>query len=99
MLWVGIHLYNLTSSYHPHFLRSHLYTHVRVNVTFLQTEEVTRNSLRHVAESWLESCINFDAMFAAHMMPYAVQPNVMNGMYMIFIFVLSLQGLRPCVQW
>lgn len=42
-------------------------------------EEVMRNSLRHVAENWLEQCINFDAMFAAHMMPYAVQPNVMTG--------------------
>lgn len=38
-----------------------------------------------MAESWLESCINFDAMFAAHMMPYAVQPNVMNGEWLRII--------------
>jgi hypothetical protein len=32
-----------------------------------------------VGDSWLEQCINFEAMFAAHLMPYTVQPNVMIG--------------------
>lgn len=40
---------------------------------------MTRNSLRNMPDYWLEQCISFDAMFAAHMMPYTVQPNVLSG--------------------
>jgi hypothetical protein len=42
-------------------------------------EMVVRKGLRYVPEDWLDMCVNFEAMFASHLMPYTVQPNVMLG--------------------
>mmetsp|Transcript_29274 Transcript_29274/g.58426 ORF Transcript_29274/g.58426 Transcript_29274/m.58426 type:complete len:787 (-) Transcript_29274:10-2370(-) len=47
--------------------------------TTAEYETVTRSSLRRTPSNWLDHCINFDAMFAANLMPYTIQPNVMQG--------------------